>query len=125
MPHALSLFTAAALIPLLLRSPARDRFRDGPRVVADVLEDDLLTGLARDSFEDQSRVESETDVQNAIRACPVRHEPALGEPGDRHPADRTDVESAVHSGERLDRKSTRLNSSHLGISYSVFCLKKV
>src|SRR5436853_4369169 len=27
------------------------------------------------------------------------------------------------SGSR-DRKSTRLNSSHLGISYAVFCLKK-
>src|SRR5262245_64543688 len=29
-------------------------------------------------------------------------------------------------GARLDRdrKSTRLNSSHLGISYAVFCLKK-
>src|SRR5207253_7870652 len=27
-------------------------------------------------------------------------------------------------GERLDRKSTRLNSSHVAISYAVFCLKK-
>src|SRR5256885_13040167 len=27
-------------------------------------------------------------------------------------------------GERADRKSTRLNSSHLVISYAVFCLKK-
>src|SRR5436853_3317278 len=26
--------------------------------------------------------------------------------------------------QRVDRKSTRLNSSHLGISYAVFCLKK-
>src|SRR5256885_8778067 len=26
--------------------------------------------------------------------------------------------------ERVDRKSTRLNSSHLVISYAVFCLKK-
>src|SRR5258705_4030941 len=26
--------------------------------------------------------------------------------------------------QRGDRKSTRLNSSHLGISYAVFCLKK-
>src|SRR5258705_10272031 len=26
--------------------------------------------------------------------------------------------------QREDRKSTRLNSSHLGISYAVFCLKK-
>src|ERR1035438_10740316 len=28
------------------------------------------------------------------------------------------------SGNQRDRKSTRLNSSHLGISYAVFCLKK-
>src|SRR5256885_10947101 len=27
-------------------------------------------------------------------------------------------------GKALDRKSTRLNSSHLVISYAVFCLKK-
>src|SRR5258705_4963753 len=26
--------------------------------------------------------------------------------------------------QKRDRKSTRLNSSHLGISYAVFCLKK-
>src|SRR5262245_43335938 len=26
--------------------------------------------------------------------------------------------------QQVDRKSTRLNSSHLGISYAVFCLKK-
>src|SRR5947199_8051276 len=32
---------------------------------------------------------------------------------------RSDVRSAPG-----DRKSTRLNSSHLGISYAVFCLKK-
>src|SRR5437899_8460176 len=30
----------------------------------------------------------------------------------------------VLHGIDLDRKSTRLNSSHLGISYAVFCLKK-
>src|SRR5437899_10880963 len=29
-----------------------------------------------------------------------------------------------HRGGLRDRKSTRLNSSHLGISYAVFCLKK-
>src|ERR1035441_64406 len=32
--------------------------------------------------------------------------------------------AAVTVGGDLDRKSTRLNSSHLGISYAVFCLKK-
>src|SRR5258705_9877607 len=30
----------------------------------------------------------------------------------------------THPGYEQDRKSTRLNSSHLGISYAVFCLKK-
>src|SRR5690625_5922077 len=29
-----------------------------------------------------------------------------------------------HFNEGLDRKSTRLNSSHVAISYAVFCLKK-
>src|SRR5262245_66533660 len=33
-------------------------------------------------------------------------------------------EAAFLAGHRRDRKSTRLNSSHLGISYAVFCLKK-
>src|SRR5471030_3461750 len=34
-------------------------------------------------------------------------------------------EPGAHEMERaLDRKSTRLNSSHLGISYADFCLKK-
>src|SRR5205807_4846264 len=31
---------------------------------------------------------------------------------------------ALASNRPLDRKSTRLNSSHLVISYAVFCLKK-
>src|SRR5205814_10227511 len=35
------------------------------------------------------------------------------------------LDQGVDAGERgQDRKSTRLNSSHLGISYAVFCLKK-
>src|SRR2546426_1355787 len=32
--------------------------------------------------------------------------------------------SALHPSRVADRKSTRLNSSHLVISYAVFCLKK-
>src|SRR5437899_7874190 len=32
--------------------------------------------------------------------------------------------SAADAAAVADRKSTRLNSSHLGISYAVFCLKK-
>src|SRR5256885_10373793 len=35
-----------------------------------------------------------------------------------------DDKRAAEVIQRLDRKSTRLNSSHLVISYAVFCLKK-
>src|SRR5258705_7855838 len=36
-----------------------------------------------------------------------------------------DLKQICRTGYRIsDRKSTRLNSSHLGISYAVFCLKK-
>src|SRR5256885_12836974 len=34
------------------------------------------------------------------------------------------VRRSNHAGRLGDRKSTRLNSSHLVISYAVFCLKK-
>src|SRR5205814_4547629 len=39
-------------------------------------------------------------------------------------ADRAVLEIAHGAVGEADRKSTRLNSSHLGISYAVFCLKK-
>src|SRR5256885_10255630 len=48
----------------------------------------------------------------------------LGAPPRRH---RSAVSARRDRGARLesqDRKSTRLNSSHLVISYAVFCLKK-
>src|SRR5262245_15334552 len=38
-------------------------------------------------------------------------------------ARRTQYKRALFDQGYLDRKSTRLNSSHLGISYAVFCLK--
>src|SRR5262245_65096468 len=43
--------------------------------------------------------------------------------GDVGAAELVDGEPQVANG-GADRKSTRLNSSHLGISYAVFCLKK-
>src|SRR5207249_6564912 len=46
---------------------------------------------------------------------------------DRHPAGLRGLCGADHIGAfpaRRDRKSTRLNSSHVSISYAVFCLKK-
>src|SRR3712207_7517697 len=40
------------------------------------------------------------------------------------PSQRDPVADAVRRRLMLDRKSTRLNSSHANISYAVFCLKK-
>src|SRR5690554_7662759 len=42
------------------------------------------------------------------------------------PADMSDAEiiAMLDSDDPEDRKSTRLNSSHVRISYAVFCLKK-
>src|SRR5690242_21314237 len=38
--------------------------------------------------------------------------------------DRVPQPDAIKISNPLDRKSTRLNSSHMSISYAVFCLKK-
>src|SRR5258707_7432424 len=37
---------------------------------------------------------------------------------------KTWLDKGLIIGRKLDRKSTRLNSSHANISYAVFCLKK-
>src|SRR5256885_8555888 len=46
------------------------------------------------------------------------------EPGRRAGAPQRRAAADVHEPLHQDRKSTRLNSSHLVISYAVFCLKK-
>src|SRR5690606_39983604 len=50
---------------------------------------------------------------------PALYEKLVGRSADAVRAGRTDGEQATG-----DRKSTRLNSSHVKISYAVFCLKK-
>src|SRR3712207_7122401 len=65
-----------------------------------------------------------------VRGVRVGVEEAVAE-DHRHPRVGDDRREAVSLLERvaleveiLDRKSTRLNSSHANISYAVFCLKK-
>src|SRR5690606_41298700 len=60
--------------------------------------------------------ELEREAQNAIR-------PVAGDDGDGLGGASTRIDVVLDSG-ILDRKSTRLNSSHVKISYAVFCLKK-
>src|SRR2546426_7668319 len=59
-------------------------------------------------FRSRDRADARPDVRDASPA------PGMGDRG----------ASQGRSPPRPDRKSTRLNSSHLVISYAVFCLKK-
>src|SRR5690554_7614205 len=56
------------------------------------------------------RVEQKTDYEKLIFDIVTD--------GSIHPKD------ALQEAAKIDRKSTRLNSSHVRISYAVFCLKK-
>src|SRR5690606_40764065 len=77
-----------------------------------------------------------TAGRGAVAAAGARAAPraaAPGTPADRHQACAVEQSAAAglrpraaarpHAG-GLDRKSTRLNSSHVQTSYAVFCLKK-
>src|SRR5205814_4843367 len=72
------------------------------------------------------RTERVAVIGISVQGFGMQHElPAFGRGGWR--SDR-DLAAELVGGAGLafaeDRKSTRLNSSHLGISYAVFCLKK-
>src|SRR5690625_6707289 len=58
------------------------------------------------------------------RSVPAAAADACGPPGVSDAALRGRVCLPVQSRPCRDRKSTRLNSSHVAISYAVFCLKK-
>src|ERR1035438_5158595 len=47
-----------------------------------------------------------------------------GKPSNRRIEEKIERQAVKILSAPVDRKSTRLNSSHLGISYAVFCLKK-
>src|SRR5256885_12490404 len=60
------------------------------------------------------------------RSLQPAERPGAPEPARQGPVAVHSSPDRVHAEERRlqDRKSTRLNSSHLVISYAVFCLKK-
>src|SRR5262245_62617413 len=62
-------------------------------------------------------------VQNHRRLGPTTRDSMGGISRSDPSGDKTAGRQRSRQG-AVDRKSTRLNSSHLGISYAVFCLKK-
>src|SRR5262245_57598588 len=110
------------------REPLARALESGPdEVAAEDIGVQLFVRLARTAGNDPraltaflrrpDRPLTEDDLARVT--CPVLV--VLGDRDFSAPADR--LVSALPDAE-LDRKSTRLNSSHLGISYAVFCLKK-
>src|SRR5947199_5803776 len=72
-------------------------------------------------------------LHDALPILPLQVSAVQGLPSSVHAAPLGCLASAGHAAlvpvqvsarSHSDRKSTRLNSSHLGISYAVFCLKK-
>src|SRR2546427_7793160 len=59
---------------------------------------------------------------DALTACEGCEQASEASPASR--IFTADMKSALADSPHLDRKSTRLNSSHSQISYAVFCLKK-
>src|SRR5262245_63277025 len=77
-----------------------------------------VRGLARMVEDDRYCIDIVTQI-SAVRAALRRAEEEILEDHVGHC-----VEHAMADMILEDRKSTRLNSSHLGISYAVFCLQK-
>src|SRR5438132_13551526 len=59
-----------------------------------------------------------------FRSHPVHRRQCLGRYLDQRRQHHADLQHVEPDQRDVDRKSTRLNSSHTVISYAVFCLKK-
>src|SRR2546422_4405230 len=76
-------------------------------------------------FNDTATTEIYTlSLHDALPILAREHRRRRGLPDDRVPHDRRRGGQVSPDGGEIDRKSTRLNSSHGYISYAVFCLKK-
>src|SRR3712207_7664018 len=62
--------------------------------------------------------------RQGLRPVPAVHGAVLPAHADRQRDGQPDAQRMGLPDHLLDRKSTRLNSSHANISYAVFCLKK-
>src|SRR5258705_1303669 len=58
-----------------------------------------------------------------FRSAQPSSEKTTQEQNEQEKQDTPQVDVVTPDAPNIDRKSTRLNSSHLGISYAVFCLR--
>src|SRR3989442_7440211 len=81
-------------------------------------------GTALGDLHHRQPIRDRAGLRSAILLGDVdAHHPQLGEPGELLRGKAAFPEQLAGLAELGDRKSTRLNSSHVRISYAVFCLK--
>src|SRR5699024_4681653 len=99
-----------AMDPLVPRIPSRRRQRRDYGVAMDLEQEHPLSG--------GNTTEGVVRLGDTVRKPWEPTTPAV------HELMRTVAAAGIDVPEPRDRKSTRLNSSHVSISYAVFCLKK-
>src|SRR5437899_5053733 len=106
--------------------PVQDIFRETAPYVTEHIRRDLVARYGNDRLLDEGLkvyatvdLEREHDAVAATIKGVIEADKRQGFRGPLLQLKKKDWEDFIK-----DRKSTRLNSSHLGISYAVFCLKK-
>src|SRR5205814_8419676 len=88
------------------------------------LHDALPIWRGRDDWGSQPGHRGAVGARAVVGADPRRRDHGVAGPRDLRRRRRGSAPTTARAPTAPDRKSTRLNSSHLGISYAVFCLKK-
>src|SRR5690242_20025119 len=104
-PGLVQMVSVLALNRLELKEMINQEMIENP-----VLEEQSEEPTQADNYSDENFLKEETEK------VPEKPEP--------NPFDEFDVGTFFNQYLDTDRKSTRLNSSHMSISYAVFCLKK-
>src|SRR5207253_7887181 len=99
---------------------ALPRFRDKPLVVVGGGDSAVEEATYLTKFASVVHLVHRRDV---LRASKIMQQRALANPKINMKWNRV-LDEVLGTDDKGDRKSTRLNSSHVAISYAVFCLKK-
>src|SRR5690625_7123932 len=92
---------------------------DGTARFTDYKGDSKNVGLVKLKDYNQGKMEEEMEKAKEAKDSAIKD---LNKHSSREVVNQAYTE--FEKGEMEDRKSTRLNSSHVAISYAVFCLKK-
>src|ERR1035438_5514368 len=84
----------------------------------------ILAGIETETRDIPNAAHRTPLVFRSVRLCSIFDHNQVAPPRYFHDGIHVGRLTVKMHGKDRDRKSTRLNSSHLGISYAVFCLKK-